>query len=59
MPDEIDLKTTGKKPLTKRITCSIRLDDEAYAAIISYMETFKVSRSKAIREMLKKGAKIG
>ncbi len=59
MPEEINLKTSGKKPLIKRITCSIRVDDEAYAVILSYMETFKVSKSKAIRELLKKGARIG
>jgi hypothetical protein len=59
MPEEIKLETTGRNRYTKRITFTVRIDEEAYNKILQYAEANKISKSKAIRELLIKGVQLG
>jgi hypothetical protein len=59
MAEEISIETKGRSRYVKRITFTMRIDDEAYGAIMQYAQANHISKSKAIRELIKRGVSIG
>lgn len=59
MPEEIELKTKGREKYAKRVTFTVRIDDEVYNRILGYAEAKHISKSKAIRELLQQGMTLG
>jgi predicted HicB family RNase H-like nuclease len=57
--DEIKIETTGRKPYIKRVTFCVRIDEDVYSFINNYAEEHKISKSKAIRELITQGVKFG
>ncbi len=58
--DEIpQLETKSRKMYAKRVSFTIRIDEDIYAELQKYQAAHNLSKSKAIRELLMKGVKIG
>lgn len=55
----IEFDNASRNRYVKRITFRVRVDEYVYNAIIEYMNTHQVSKSKAIRDLLEKGAEFG
>ena len=57
MPEETEFRTANIKKKVKRIMFTIRIDDDLYALLNEYQYKNKISRSRAIRDLLRAGVK--